>query len=57
MDTRKYNDDIMAFVFVVPANALFKIKRIYQFLSEKRLNGLPVENGMFSTELNQGDRP
>ena len=47
----------MTFVFVVPANVLLKIERIKQFLSEKLLNGLPVENGMFSTELNKGDMP
>ena len=47
----------MTFVFVVSANVLLKIERIQQFPSEKLLNGLPVENGMFSTEVNQGDKP
>ena len=52
-----YNDGIMTFVFVAPANALLKIERIFQFLSKKLLNSLLVENGMFSSELNQGDMP
>ena len=57
MDSIRYDDDIMVFVFVVLQNTLLKIERNQHFSSKQLLHGLLVDNGMFSTKMHQGEKP